>query len=55
MKFDEFKTIWTNISNKILVNLEIEKNHENLENLSKNSLFNFSCFKGINSKGVKSL
>ena len=26
MKFDEFKTIWTNISNKILVNLEIENN-----------------------------
>ena len=25
MKFDEFKTIWTNISNKILVNLEVEK------------------------------
>ena len=53
MKFDEFKTIWTNISNKILVNLEIEKNHENLENLSK--LISKICIEETDIKNISDL
>ena len=53
MKFDEFKTIWTNISNKILVNLEVEKNHENLENLSK--LISKICIEETDIKNISDL
>jgi hypothetical protein len=53
MKFDEFKTIWTNISNKILENLEVEKNHENLENLSK--LISKICIEETDIKNISDL
>lgn len=53
MKYDEFKTIWTNISNKILEVLEVEKNHENLENLSK--LISKICIEETDIKNISDL
>lgn len=53
MKFDDFTNVWINISNKILENLEVEKNSENIKNISK--LISQVCIEETDIKNISDL
>jgi MoxR-like ATPase len=53
MKFDDFKEIWKKVSNKILENLEVEKNIENIKNISK--LISQVCIEETDIKNISDL